>query len=104
MGLVHVDVTAWPLVQARIPQRFDVPAIDSFFRAFDEILARKTKFVTIIDTSALSQFPDPLERQHIGECMKVRTFAEAAYNPRSAGAELARALPRRSYAPAACCS
>jgi hypothetical protein len=76
----EVDLTAWPLVWARIPERFDVPAIDSFFRGFDEVLARKTKFVTIIDTSAITRFPDPLERRHLGECMKVRTFAEAAYD------------------------
>jgi hypothetical protein len=67
--LTEVDVTAWPLVQARIPERFDVPAIDSFFRAFDEVLARKTKFVTIVDTSALRTFPDAIERQHVGQCI-----------------------------------
>jgi hypothetical protein len=80
MALVDLDVTAWPLVRARIPETFDVEAIDSFFRGFDEVLARKTKFVTIIDTSALSRFPDALQRRHLGECMKVRTFAEASYN------------------------
>ncbi|HEY2514774.1 MAG TPA: hypothetical protein VGI39_28105 [Polyangiaceae bacterium] len=80
MARVDLDVTAWPLVQARIPATFDVEAIDSFFRGFDEVLARKTKFVTSIDTSALSRFPDALERSHLGECMKVRTFAEASYN------------------------
>ena len=80
MPLVDLDLTAWPLVQARIPEIFDIEAIDSFFRGFDEVLARKTKFVTIIDTSALTRFPDAVQRSHLGECMKVRTFAEASYN------------------------
>lgn len=77
---MEVDVAAWPLVVARIPERFDVPAIDSFFRGFDAVLARKAKFVTIIDTSAIAKFPDPLARKHLGECMRVRTFAEVAYD------------------------
>src|SRR5438477_12502765 len=80
MALVDLDLTGWPLVQARIPASFDVEAIDSFFRGFDEVLAREMKFVTIIDTSALSRFPDAVERRHLGACMKVRTFAEASYN------------------------
>jgi hypothetical protein len=92
--LVDVDVTAWPLVWARLPERFDLPAVDSFFRGFDGVLARKTKFVTIIDTSAISRFPNALERQHLGECMKVRTFAEAAYD--LGNAVIIRSAPART--------
>jgi hypothetical protein len=80
MGFVDVDVTAWPLVRARIPQAFDIEAIDSFFVGFDAVLARKTKFVTIIDTTALLSFPDARQRQYLGQCMSTRTFAEATYN------------------------
>jgi hypothetical protein len=77
--LVEFDVTAWPLVRVRLPSKLDVPAADSMFQGFDAVVARQAKFVTIIDTIALTTFPDAVARARIGEYMKARTFAEATF-------------------------
>jgi hypothetical protein len=78
--LVEVDDGAWPLIVARMPEELDAPAIDSMFRGFDKALSRNAKFATVVDTTALSKFPDALGRQRIGEYMKARTIAERLYN------------------------
>jgi hypothetical protein len=78
--LVEVDDAAWPLVIARIPEVLDEPAIDSMLQGFDRVLERSARFATLIDTSAMKGFPDARARSKIGEYMKARTMAEAAYN------------------------
>jgi hypothetical protein len=78
-GDFGVDSGAWPLVVMRIPPRFDLLAIDGFSRQYDEVLARKSKFVLLVDTTALTGFPNAVERQRIGQLMNARNFAEGAY-------------------------
>jgi hypothetical protein len=79
-ALVEVDDAAFPIIIARIPAKLDAPAIDSMFAGFDRVLERHERFATLVDTSALTSFPDAMERARIGEYMKSRTMAEAAYN------------------------
>jgi hypothetical protein len=79
-GKAGIDSSAWPLVVMRIPARFDVPAIDDFTRAYDEVLGRREKFALITDTTAMTSFPNALERQRIVEHWRARTFSERAYN------------------------
>src|SRR5260221_2179505 len=79
-ALVEVDDAAWPFLITRMPQALDAPAIDSMFEGFDRVLRRHERFATLVDTSALTKFPDARERTRIGEYMKARTMAEAAYN------------------------
>jgi hypothetical protein len=78
-GNFGVDSEAWPLVVMRIPPRFDLLAIERFTRQYDEVLARKTKFVLLADTTALTGFPNAVERRHLGQLMNARNFAEGAY-------------------------
>jgi hypothetical protein len=78
--LVDVDAAAWPLVIVRIGEKLDVAAIDTFVQGIDTVLERKAKFVTIIDTTALSRLPNAIERRRLIEQMNRRTFAEKAYN------------------------
>jgi hypothetical protein len=78
-GNFGVDSEAWPLVIMRIPPRFDLPAIDRFTRQYDEVLARKAKFVLLADTTALTGFPNAIERRRLGQLMNARNFAEGAY-------------------------
>jgi hypothetical protein len=78
-GDFGVDCETWPIVVMRIPPRFDPPAIDSFTRQYDEVLARKAKFVLLVDTTALTSFPNAVERKRLGQLMNARNFAERPY-------------------------
>jgi len=78
--LVEVDSSAWPLVVIRIGEALDLPAIDSFMQGIDQVLARKIRFITIVDTSALTKVPNAIERRTLIEAMNKRTFSEKAYN------------------------
>jgi hypothetical protein len=78
--LVETDLAAWPLVVFRMPERLDLPAFESFMRGIDGALGRQAKFSAIIDTSALTTFPNAIERRWFIEEVNKRTFAEKAYN------------------------
>jgi hypothetical protein len=74
-----VDSTAWPLVVMRIPSVFDAPTVDRFAQQYDAVLDRKEKFALLSDTTALTKLPSAIERQHIAQLWKARTFVEATY-------------------------
>jgi len=78
--LVEIDETAFPLIFVEMSRVLDGPALDSMFRAFDRVLTRKAPFATVIDTTPLTRFPDPVERKRIAEWMQHRVAAEALYN------------------------
>jgi len=79
-GLVRFDTSTWPLVVIRMPGRLDTAAIDSFLEGTDAVLGRKSKFSAVIDTTALSGFPNAIERHRLVDGMHKRNFAEKAYN------------------------
>jgi hypothetical protein len=78
-GLVEVRDDAWPLVLVRMPGALDGPAIESMFQGWDGVLGRKAKFSGLIDTSALTKFPDAVGRKRIAAWMAARTMAERLY-------------------------
>ena len=78
--LVEVEDAAWPLVIVQIPPVLDEPAIESMYAGFDRLTSRKAKFSALIDTSALTKFPNALERKLIADGRISRTLTEAAYN------------------------
>jgi hypothetical protein len=78
--LVEVDESAWPIILVRIPSVLDLPAIQSMFDGLDRVVARESKFATVVDTRALTQFPNAIERKIIAKFMIERTTAEALYN------------------------
>jgi hypothetical protein len=79
-GLVEVSTEAWPLVIVRMPDKLDDPAIDSMLKGLDAVVALRTKFSILIDSRKLRHLPDARARARLGEYMKDRSFAEAAYN------------------------
>jgi hypothetical protein len=78
--LVDVDTTAWPLVVFRFPRRLHIEAVDDFLAGADAVLERRERFATLIDTTALEQFPTATERHHLVSQMNLRTFAERTLN------------------------
>jgi hypothetical protein len=64
------------------------------FEGFDRVLRRSERFATLIDTSALTNFPDARDRTRIGDYMKARTMAEATYN--LGNAVLIKSAPARA--------
>src|SRR5262249_51820673 len=79
-NLVEVSTEAWPLVLVRIPEKLDDPAIDSMLTGLDAVVALRSKFTLLIDSRKLSTSPDARARARLGEYMKERSFAEAAFN------------------------
>jgi hypothetical protein len=63
-----------------MPERLDTDAIDSFFEGLDAVFARKSRFSAIVDTTALSSFPDAVARHQLVEGLNKRSFTEKAYN------------------------
>jgi hypothetical protein len=78
--LVRVEDAAWPLIIVRIPAVLDGPAIQSMFRGMERVVARKSRFATLVDTRALTQYPNALERKVLAQWMTAHTAAEALYN------------------------
>jgi hypothetical protein len=78
-GVVRFDTSAWPLLVIRMPDRLDLEAIESFFEGLDAVFARKSRFSAIVDTTALSGFPDAVGRQRLVEGLNKRSFTEKAY-------------------------
>jgi hypothetical protein len=78
-GLVEVRLDAWPLVLVRIPEALDPPAIDSMIEGWERVFARASKFSGLIDTSALTQFPDAVGRKRIADWLTTRAMTEKLY-------------------------
>jgi hypothetical protein len=77
---VEVNTEAWPLVVVRFGDRLDDAAITCLLEGMDRVVDRKAKFSALLDTRKIRSFPDAKGRVRLGEYMKERTFAEAAYN------------------------
>jgi hypothetical protein len=77
---VQIDTEAWPLVVMRMPRRLDMAAIDDWMYGIDAVLSRRTRFSTIVDTSAMKHLPGAVERRRLVELLNERELEERRYN------------------------
>lgn len=78
--VTRVEEEAWPLVVVRVPPILDAAAIQSMFRGLDRVIERRSKFALLVDTRAMKQPPNAVDRKLLAQWMQDRMAAEALYN------------------------
>ena len=83
---MDIDDSCWPVVVATCPTTFPLESVGEMATAFGKLLARREKFVLIVDARPLRQIPDARWRKELAAWMNDPGFrdTQARYNLGSA--------------------
>lgn len=94
--LMTFDTSRFPLVTLVLPSRMTAVSVASLTAGFEQLFARRSKFIVIADIRPMQHVPDALSRRALTDALSLPAFRDMQHRYQLGSANILESAPIRA--------